>query len=230
MTKIISVNDLNEFNSKVADIIKESIERLLLKQEIVVFAVPGGRSVAGIFNKLKEKDISWNKVHIFMVDERIVPIDDPKSNFKIAKEHFIGELLDKGLLPEKNVHPFIIGEDLEVESYAEELKKHGGKYDVVLLSSGEDSHVAALYPNHHSIKDDSIFFFIMHDSPKPPKGRMSMSRKLLAKSKVAILLFLGEIKKEAYRKFQDDNIDVNSCPAKIVLSIKDSYVLTNLNN
>ena len=96
------------------------------------------------------------------------------------------------------------------------------------MSSGEDGHVAALYPNHHSIRNDSDFFLSMRDSPKPPKDRMTMSRKLLTKSKIVILLFFGEIKEDAYRKFLDGNIDVDSCPAKLVLSIKDSYVLTNL--
>lgn len=229
MTRIIALNDLNELNNRAADIISKSINRLLLNQEKVIFAVPGGRSVAGIFNRLKEKDISWKNLYIFMVDERIVPIGDMNSNFKLIKENFIDELVAKRLLPQENLHPFIMNKpDLGISNYETELKRHGGAYDIVLLSSGEDGHVAALYPNHHSIKNDSDFFLSMDDSPKPPKGRVSVSRKLLTRSKVAILLFLGEIKREAYRKFQDNSIDVNSCPAKLVLSIKDSYVLTDL--
>lgn len=222
MTKVIPVSNLNDFNNQAADIIEKSINKLLLNQNIVVFGIPGGRNVSGIFNKLKEKDIAWKKVHIFMVDERLVPVNAPESNYKLAKESFIDELLAKELLPKENVHPFIIDTD-----YESELKKIKDTYDVVLLSSGEDGHIAALYPNHPSTKDDSDFFITMYDSPKPPKDRITISRKLLLKSKVAILLFLGKKKEEAYRKFKDDNIDINSCPAKLILSINDSYVLTN---
>lgn len=225
MSSIIEVDNIDEFNKKAADILEESISKLLINQEKVVFGVPGGRSVAGIFNELGRRNIKWEKVHIFMVDERVVPINDTKSNFKLAKENFIGELMNSGLLPEKNVHPFIVGED-----YGAELKKNRGTYDIVLLSSGEDGHIAGLFPDHHSVKDNSDFFIVMNDSPKLPKDRVSASRKLLMKSKIAILLFFGKIKKKAYRKFMDKNINVNSCPAKMVLGIKDSYVITYFNN
>jgi len=227
MTLTIALNDINELNKKAADIILKSITKLLLSQKKVVLAVPGGRSVVGIFNLLKEKDIPWKKVHIFMVDERLVPLNDPRSNFKLAEENFIGELMNKGLLLQENVHSFLM--DLGTSYYEAELRKYNGRYDIVLLSSGEDGHVAGLYPNHHSIRNNSDFFISMSDSPKPPEDRMSASRKLLMKSKVAILLFFGEIKMGAYRKFLDDNIDVDSCPAKLVLSVNDSYVLTDLN-
>ena len=118
MTEIISLNNIDEFNNKAANILKESIDQLLLNQENVILGIPGGRSVAGIFNKLKEKDIAWKKVHIFMIDERLVSIEDPQSNFKIAKENFIDELLDKDLLPKENVHPFIG----DIPKYEDELK------------------------------------------------------------------------------------------------------------
>ncbi len=230
MTEII-VSEIKNLEEKAAEIISDSINTLLKQQETVVLAVPGGRSVSGIFGQLKVKKILWKKVHIFMVDERLVPINSKESNFKIIKENFIGELAKKGILPKKNIHPFILDKsksDCGISYYKEELKKHGGIYDIILLSSGEEGHIAALYPAHHSIKDESEYYITMHDSPNPPKNRMTMSKNLLLKSKVAILLFLGEIKREAYTQFLNKSIDINSCPAKLVNSIKDSYVLTDL--
>lgn len=231
MTAIVSHKDKDELEKRAVDIISHSFNKLLQKQKTVVFGIPGGRSVPGIFRRLKEKNIPWEKVHIFMVDERLVFLNHPESNFKLAKENFIDELLIGGLLPAENIHPFVMDErkpDFGISDYENKLIKHGGIYDLVLLSSGEDGHVASLYPKHHSIKDNSEFYLIFHDSPKLPNDRMTISRKLLLKSKVAILLFIGEIKKGAYAKFQDKNIDHSSCPAKLVLHIKNSYVLTNL--
>ena len=98
MTEII-VDERKNLEEKAADIISESINKIAKDQEEVVLAIPGGRSVSGIFNQLKEKNIPWKKVHIFMVDERLVPIDHKESNFKLAKESFIEELIKKGLLP-----------------------------------------------------------------------------------------------------------------------------------
>ncbi|MEA2037355.1 MAG: 6-phosphogluconolactonase [Nanoarchaeota archaeon] len=228
MIETVFLKDVDELSNKAADIIEKSVNSLLLNQEKVVLAVPGGRSVAGIFNHLKEKNISWNKVHIFIVDERLVTIDDPESNFRLAKECFLGELIDKGVLPSENVHPFIV--DSGIANYEEELKNNGGKYDIILLSSGEDGHVGALYPEHDSIKNDSDFFISMDNSPKPPPNRMSASLKLLTNAKIAILLFFGEGKKDAYRKFLDKDIDVSLCPAKLISNINESYVLTNIDS
>ena len=80
-------------------------------------------------------------------------------------------------------------------AYRDEIKTHGGAYDIVLLSSGEDGHVGALFPKHNSIKNDSDFFIFMKDSPKPTPHRMSASKKLLRKSQISILLVSGLTKK-----------------------------------
>ncbi|KKN13690.1 hypothetical protein LCGC14_1003730 [marine sediment metagenome] len=231
MRTIVSYQNKDELDQGAADIISQSINRMLEKQKTVVFGIVGGRSVSGIFRRLRTADISWEKTHIFMLDERIVPLDSPQSNFRLAKENFIDELLmNKRLLPE-NVHPFVMNickPDLAISDYEDTLQRYGDIYDIILLSSGEDGHVAGLYPKHHSVSDESPSYIIFNDSPKPPKDRMSISRRLLVKSKVAILLFEGKTKRSAYAKFQDKHCDFNSCPGKLILLIDDSYVLTNL--
>lgn len=219
--RIISEKNQEKLFSKVADIIEASIGEILKEKKIIVFGVPGGRSMPGIFSELTRRNIDWERIHIFMVDERMVPIDDQQSNFKLAKEY----LIDRLKIPSSNVHPFVL--EKGINAYSQELKKVGGFYDIMLLSAGEDGHVGALYPNHHSIRDDSEYFIQMNDSPKLPPKRMSCSRKLLMSTKVAILLFMGVAKKDAFEKFKN-NAEVNELPASMVRSIKDSYVFTDL--
>ena len=47
----------------------------------------------------------------------------------------------------------------------------------------------------------------MEDSPKPPEKRISISKNFLLKSKVGILLFIGEVKRQAYINFLDEKLD-----------------------
>jgi 6-phosphogluconolactonase len=68
----------------------------------------------------------------------------------------------------------------------------------------------------------------MDDSPKPPPQRMTMSRKLLLQSQVAVILFLGEAKREALMKFRDGRLDYKDVPNKLVQQIKDVHVFTDL--
>jgi 6-phosphogluconolactonase len=211
---------------EVAKLIRNSIQKLLQTKNSVVLGIVGGRSVSGIFNELKTKNVTWGRVHIFMVDERMVPLTSTDSNFKLLSENLLEELIDRGVLPSENIHPFKVRRG--IEEYQKELEKYGGQYDIILLSSGEDGHVGALYPNHHSVKDRSEFFITMDDSPKPPKFRITASLKLLKKSNIIIVLFYGEGKKKAYGKYNDDDISVKECPAKLVNEVKEGYVVTDL--
>lgn len=211
----------DEIFEKAASLVEISIKKLLKKQKYVVLGVPGGRSVEFIFKILKKKNIPWNKVHFFMVDERRVPISSKESNFRILKRNLISSVKP----PQGNVHPFNYKKP--ILSYTKELKKYGGRFDIILLSSGEDGHVGGLFP-FYTIEDESDNFIIFDKSPKPPLKRMTASRKLLEKSKIAILLFSGEEKELAFKMFNDEKISINGCPAKLVNKIKENYVITKL--
>lgn len=214
-----------------AEVIESCIKKLLKKQRKVVCAIPGGSSISGIFEKLKEAAIPWESVHLFMLDERIVPLNDESSNFKVAKESFIEPLIKKNALPKKNIHPFIMDAskgDLGLSHYEQLFIQCGGKLDVALLSAGEDGHIASLFPNHHSIKNEARFFLRVHNSPKPPKKRITMSKSLILSAQYGIILFFGKEKRTAYNLFIDDEVEIVSCPAKLALAIKDSFVFTDI--
>ena len=220
--------DRKVLDTKAVEVIEIEVRNILEVQDKVVFAVCGGTSVSGIFEGLKNADIPWEKVHIFMVDERLVTIAHKDSNYRLAYRSFIEYLEEEEKLPQANAYPFVLTDkdDQGISIYTNDLIKLGGNYDICLLSSGEDGHIGALYPNHHSVLDESEHFIVMDDSPKPPPERMSMSRKLLLRSKTAILLFFGEGKKEAFHKFGEES-GWEDMPARLVKELPNSYVLTD---
>lgn len=214
-----------EIYKKISSIIGISISQILSEKNEVIIGLPGGRSITNILKYLKMKNIDWNKIHVFMIDERLVSLDDNQSNFKLIKQ----ELSD--VIPINNLHPFHykqIKKDSGLSEYREEIIRNGGKYDIILVSSGEDGHVGALYPNHSSIHDESDYLISMNDSPKPPKNRMSISKNFLLKSKIGILIFVGDMKRDAYSNFLNEKIDITKCPAKLITQLPKSYVLTDI--
>jgi 6-phosphogluconolactonase len=223
-------NSKENIEIKAASLIKQKIEILLKSQKFVSFAVPGGRSVLGVFDKLKNEKIDWKKVHFFMIDERLVPLESEESNFKLANDSFFSYLVQKGKISKKNIHPFIYtGKlDLDLEKYRKEIDVFGEKFDITLLGAGEDGHIAALFPRHETIKSDKKYFVTTFNSPKPPKGRMSASRNIITRSNLVILLFLGQGKRNALENFRNDSLKAEECPAKIVSEIRDSYVFTDI--
>jgi 6-phosphogluconolactonase len=208
--------------AKSAKLIKKSIDELLFKKNFVVLGLCGGRSITSILNELIKEDILWEKIHVFLVDERLVPIDDEESNFRLINESL------SEVVPEENFHPFIFDKNNSLESYMTEIKKFGGSYDIVVLSAGEDGHIAALYPNHSSIFDESDFLILIDDSPKPPKDRMSISKKFLLKSKIGFLYLIGNSKRESLSNFSNEKIDYSKCPAKLVSELSKSYIFTDI--
>ena len=231
MTKIIS-GKKEDVDKKAVGIIKKSVDEILTKKKHVNLAIPGGRSVQGIFHELSlAENFSWSKIHIFMVDERLVPITSDDSNFKLASTLFLDKLVAEKKILKENIHPFILDEtesDYGLSNYETLLKSYGGCYDIVILGVGEDGHVGALFPNHHSITDNSELFLTMGDSPKPPGERMTFSRKHLLKAKSAIALFYGEGKRDAYKKFFESGVFFEECPVRLIKEINDSYVFTDL--
>jgi len=229
--QILYNSDREVLDSKASDFFAYHTKKILKKKDLVLWALPGGRSVSGIFRSLANRDdIPWGKIHLFMIDERLVPVGDIESNYRLLHENLTGNLLKKGKLPTDNIHPFIFkpaDNDQGSGEYEEELKRFGNFFDIILLSSGEDCHIAGIYPGHHSVKNKYKYFFTMDDSPKPPKDRMSSSRTLLLKSIAAVLLFYGDSKKSAFDDFLDNNIDDTECPAKIVTKINNSLILTD---
>ncbi len=229
--KIIYSPDLEYLDRKTASLLCERSQELLRQKEYILWALPGGRSVTGIFDTLVSmEDFDWSRIHFYLADERLVPAYDENSNFRVIKERLLDPLTAAGKIKQTNIHAFKHSPgspDSGLDAYKKELIRMGNHFDIILLSSGGDGHIAALFPGHSTIYDDSEYFIRTFDSPKPPPGRMSSSRRLVAASDTIILLFYGEEKKEAFRKFMDPDQTVAGCPARLALEAKNTIVLTD---
>jgi 6-phosphogluconolactonase len=210
----------------------DKVRGVLAARPQAIVAVPGGRSAAAVFRAMLTEDLDWRRVHFFIVDERLVPVDHADSNFRLLQENLVAPLVTAGRIEPGNAHPFVVdpaSADRGAARYERELAGFGMRYDAILLSAGEDGHVGALYPNHHSVADRHHGFIVMDDSPKPPPGRMTSSLSLMQTASAAVLIFAGEAKREAYGRFNDARSSVADCPARLVLAVGDAAVFTDLN-
>jgi 6-phosphogluconolactonase len=231
MTAIVRDQDQDRLLQAAGRHFCDRVKGVLAVKRQAILAVPGGRSAAAVFRAMLREELDWRRVHLFVVDERLVPVDHPDINFKLLQEHLVAPLGQAGRFDPGNAHPFVFDPasgDRGAARYERELAGLGFRFDVVLLSSGEDGHVGALYPRHHSVVDRHHGFIVMDDSPKPPPGRMTSSLSLMQTASAAVLIFAGAAKREAYGKFSDVTCPVADCPAKLVLAIGDAAVFTDL--
>lgn len=185
----------------------------------------GGRSVKFAFEILDQ--LKTNSIlEALLIDERMVSIDNPDSNF-----HLLGGLLGDfaGLSSNLSIHSFKPEDEKgSILEYEEVYLRFGNRFDLIFLGVGEDGHVASIFPGLEQSHASSQKFFVFEGSPKPPSKRMTASHKAIESAKACVLFFLGEGKREAYGRFLDSKINTYDCPAKYALSADRCIVFTDL--
>jgi 6-phosphogluconolactonase len=102
----------------------------------------GGSSPGKAYERAAERTPDWSGVDLWWGDERCVPPDDERSNYKLAKD----TLLDRLEVPPRSVHR-IRGEASPAEAADElDVELAGVQLDLLLLGLGPDGHMASLFP------------------------------------------------------------------------------------
>lgn len=213
-----------ELEQQAASLLAQAINGALDRRPQVSFGVVGGQSVGNVLELLGDEQVDWSGVHLFMVDERLVKPDHPDSNYNL-----VSSKVSSYMVP-ANLHPFMHEpgkEHAALEHYRQELSRHGDRLEVLLLSSGEDGHIGSLFPEHETIDSPDDYFLITRSAPKPPPQRMSASPRLISRASSAVLLFFGRSKQQALRHCLDDTVSIRRCPAGIVRTIENHFILSD---
>ncbi|RLA16374.1 MAG: 6-phosphogluconolactonase, partial [Gammaproteobacteria bacterium] len=172
-----------------------------------------GGAAAGKANHLLAKNqADWSKWHIYYSDERCLSIDDSERNSLVAEQKW----LDLVAIPKAQIHPMAaeLGAEAGAEQYAKVVAE-AGRFDLVLLGMGEDGHTASLFPGHvHNVDE---LTHAVHNSPKPPSDRVTISAKALSNTAELIFIVSGD-KHDALAawKNQQDIPVTHLCPASTV--------------
>ena len=151
----------------------------------------GGTSPKRCYELLTELDAPWGRVSILFGDERCVPPLDPESNYRMVKE----TLLDRVNPATVYRIPGELGPDEGADTYAE-VVAYAAPFDFVLLGVGEDGHVNSLFPGHEALKATGLTAGI-HDSPKPPPERVTMTFEAIRDARRILIIATGNGKAEA---------------------------------
>ena len=123
-------------------------------------AISGGSSPKLMFQIFARTMFPWERVHLFWVDERVVPPDDPQSNFKLAWDAWLKPVG----FPEANIHR-VEAERGALEAarlYQDEIRRYFNlregelpEFDVIHRGMGPDGHTASLFPGDLHLEDRS---------------------------------------------------------------------------
>lgn len=160
----------------------------------------GGGTPRPVYRALRTADADWNAWQIYFGDERCLPEHDPERNSAMARAAW----LDHVPLPPASIHviPAEHGAGPGASAYAETLRDVG-TFDLVLLGLGEDGHTASLFPGRDwGQSADAPAAIAVHDAPKPPSDRVSLSAARLSEAHQVIFMIEEVGKRDAVRAWQ----------------------------
>jgi 6-phosphogluconolactonase len=187
--------DSSELIDRSVAAIARIAEHSILARGEFSIVLAGGTTPRAIYERLAVLQSPWDRWVVFFGDERCLPVDDPERNSVMARV----ALLDRVPLPAGRVFeiPAELGPERAAMAYRKTLEQVGS-FDLVLLGLGEDGHTASLFPGQvwGERMDDPIALPV-HNAPKPPPDRVSISANRLSHAREVMVLVSGSGKAAA---------------------------------
>ncbi|ERN10723.1 probable 6-phosphogluconolactonase 4, chloroplastic isoform X2 [Amborella trichopoda] len=236
--KLLVFENEEELMVALAKYTSELSEKIVKERGAFTVVLSGG-SLIKCLGKLVEPpffdSVEWARWHIFWVDERVVPLDHPESNYKLAYDGFLSKV------PIPPGHVYAINDSLSPEDAADDyetgLKQlvHSGvvdisavtsfpNFDLMLLGMGPDGHVASLFPGHHLIHENQRWVTYIKDSPKPPPERITFTFPVINSASNIALVIVGAGKADMMKRVLCDEQHSDLLPVQMVSPVHGELV------
>ena len=198
MTSVVSPTirrfvDAAALADAVAVEVVERIGQAIAERGDCRLAVAGGSTPRPVYERLAEpglaERVDWTRTHLFWGDERAVPPNHEKSNYRMVDETLLRHIR----IPKANVQR-IAGEldaGAAARQYAETLGEK--PLDLVLLGMGGDGHTASLFPGTSALAQTTSRV-LSTKSPVPPIDRVSLSLRALNEARTVLFMVAGASK------------------------------------
>lgn len=156
-----------------ARVLRDEVVDSIALRGVCHVALSGGKTPWLVLHQLADHDLDWTRVHLWQVDELVLPAGHPE-RYATGLE---GSLIARDLLPTDQIHLMDVdSDDLDraATDYERELDEHcGGILDLVHLGLGTEGQTASWFPGDPAlnITDRSVAVF----RPTGHKARMSLT-------------------------------------------------------
>ncbi len=156
-----------------------------IEQGTRTLVLAGGSTPRRAYQLLAGRPLAWGRVTALFGDERCVAPDHPESNFRMARE----ALLDHVYPGSVHRMPGELGAEAAAALY-DPVVRWLSPLDLVLLGMGPDGHTASLFPGHPALREEG-FAVAVHEAPKPPPDRVSLTLGALRTARRVVFLVTG---------------------------------------
>ncbi|MFO0591589.1 MAG: 6-phosphogluconolactonase [Polyangiaceae bacterium] len=212
-----------------AELMGRAIMEAVGTRGVARVALSGGTTPGPAYKRLAELALPWDRVEWYWVDERAVPPDHERSNFRQAAAD-LG--LDKAPLSHGRVHR-MAGEESDLATAAGDyqglLRERFGiaaavAFDVVTLGIGDDGHTASLFPGMGTVSvTDRLVLAVPAQPEKGLEARLTLSAPVICESRLAVVLAKGPKKRDVIVKAQSPGPE-DEVPSRLFRRIKGDLV------
>jgi 6-phosphogluconolactonase len=213
--------DLEALSRGAADLFTELARSAVKDRSRFSVALSGGSTPKRTYELLAtapwRDQVPWGQVHIFWGDERCVPADDPRSNYRMTRLAW----LDHVPIPPAQVHPILTPTTPQQAAmdYEAELKGFFGqgppRFDLVLLGMGTNAHTASLFPGTPVLKETKRWAAEVYVAEQD-LWRVTLTAPLLNQAAVLAFLVSGGDKAAVLREVIKGPRDPERLPSQLI--------------
>jgi 6-phosphogluconolactonase len=157
--------------------------------------IAGGSTALIYLAALREAHVDWSRIAFFMADERAGLSDAGESHADVARRMLAHVRDGRGprLFAMRAAGPDL---DAAAAEYDHVLGRelHDEPLDLAILGVGEDGHVAGLFAGHPALEEMTRVAAV-HNAPRPPFRRLTMTMSFLISTPEVWVVALGERKR-----------------------------------
>jgi len=208
-----------------AELVAAICTRAVASRGACAVALSGGETPKPLYAALASdayrRRVPWGRLHVFWGDERCVPPDDPRSNYRLAREL----LLSKVPVPAEQIHRMpgdTAHHEAAAAAYEATLRAvlprtadGWPRFDLVLLGLGDNAHTASLFPRSAVLRERerAVVAEFVEDAGM---WRMTLTVPVLTRAAETLFLVAGASKAEAVRAVLEGPADPDDVPAALI--------------
>ncbi|MEZ5453141.1 MAG: 6-phosphogluconolactonase [Thiothrix sp.] len=181
---------------RACDLIMAAAQAAIRERGVFRLVMAGGGTPKQAYALLAQTSQDWDKWELYWGDERCLPVDDPERNSQLT-------------LPTPHHYPIPaeLGAEAAAQAYAQTIVDKL-PFDLVMLGMGEDGHTASLFPGDEGVgaycirPSSSLLTIAVHNAPKPPPDRVSLTETALQNCHQQLVLVTGAGKAAAMSAWQ----------------------------